>query len=186
MSQWLFLLPVVSAFIGLLVNTAAGRYFLKNYLPRQDDRLAQKLAKTATNQLSGLLNIESHLSNPELIEKTMPAIETHIDEFLNVKLKEEIPMLAMFIGNKTTDKIKEVFINQLKQLFPQVMLQITANLKDHLNIEATVLNQLKKTPVSVIIKEELKGINAQFQRLGLLFGFLIGLLNLIIVYFTIN
>ncbi|ANH81025.1 hypothetical protein A8C56_08570 [Niabella ginsenosidivorans] len=186
MPQWLFLLPVISAVIGLLIHTIAGSYLLKSYLPGQDNRLAQKLAEAASQYLSGTLNIDAKLSNPELIEKAMPSIEKHIDEFLNVKLKEEIPMLAMFVGNKTTDKIKEVFIDQLKQLFPQVMLQITGNLKDQLNIEATLLKQLKKTPVSSVIKEELKGINAQFQRLGLLFGFIIGLINLIIVYCTIN
>ncbi|MBO9620385.1 MAG: hypothetical protein J7539_15260 [Niabella sp.] len=186
MHYWLYLLPVLSALLGYLLNRIAMGYFLNSYLPKKDDAFAQKLGKYATEQTTGSINLEEKISDPALIEKAMPSIETHIDEFLNVKLKEEIPMLAMFVGNKTTDKIKEVFINQLRQLFPQVMLQIAGGLKEKLEVGPLVVRKLKETPLSAILKKELAGKAQNLQWLGALFGLIIGCLNLAMIFFILN
>ncbi len=84
-------------------------------------------------------------------------IESHIDEFLTVKLPQEIPMLAMFVGNKTTDKIKEVFITQLKALFPKVMGTIVGDFKNTLNIKQAVENELARVDMTALLKEKLSG-----------------------------
>ncbi|WP_300600391.1 hypothetical protein [Niabella sp.] len=182
MSSWLLLLLPVSALTGWLLHVIAGNYFLNQYLPQQDAQLAEKAGRLAGEMVSGSFNIEEKISDPQLIEKAMPAIEQHIDDFLNVKLKEEIPMLAMFIGNKTTDKVKEVFINQLKLLFPQVMLQIAGNLKTALNPEQIVTRQLKKNPVSALVKKQAGLQLRQYRNAGLLFGLVIGLVNLLFFF----
>ncbi|MCF3107936.1 hypothetical protein LL912_04010 [Niabella sp. CC-SYL272] len=182
MSYCLLLLLPVSALTGWLLHMAAGNYFLNRYLPRQDEQLAAKAGQWAGELVGQSFNIEQKVSDPALIEKAMPAIEQHIDDFLNVKLKEEIPMLAMFIGNKTTDKVKEVFINQLKILFPQVMLQIAGNLKTSLNPEQIVIRQLKQQPISSLVKKQAAAPLRRYRNAGLLFGLAIGLVNLVIFY----
>ncbi|MBO9596105.1 MAG: hypothetical protein J7599_24595 [Niabella sp.] len=182
MSYCLLLLLPVSALAGWLLHVIAGNYFLNRYLPEQDAQLAVKAGQWAGALVNQSLNIEEKISDPALIEKAMPAIEQHIDDFLNVKLKEEIPMLAMFIGNKTTDKVKEVFINQLKLLFPQVMLQITENLKAELDAEQIVVRQLKNNPVSALVKKQASLQIRQYRNAGLLFGLVIGLVNLLFFY----
>lgn len=183
MSYWLLLLLPLSAGAGWLIHLAAANYFLNRYLPRQDEKLAKAAGRWAGAAMSQGLDIEARISDPRLIEKAMPAIEKHIDEFLNIKLKEEIPMLAMFIGNKTTDKIKEVFINQLKQLFPQVMLQITDGVKNELDPEQLVIKHLTHTPVSVLARDAIAAPLKHYRNAGLLYGLLIGLINLVFLFF---
>lgn len=185
MSCWLFLILPVSALTGWLIHRIAGNYFLNRYLPRQDAPLAAKAGRWAGELMERSFNIEQKISDPALIEKAMPAIEQHIDDFLNVKLKEEIPMLAMFVGNKTTDKIREVFINQLRILFPQVMLQLTANLKNELNLEQIVTRRLTENPLSALVKNDIAARLRQYRNAGLLFGSVIGLVNLVLLYFIL-
>lgn len=186
MPQWIYLLPLVTAFIGWAIHFLSGNYFLNSYLPKKDQMMAESAGKIAAAYVSNSLRLEEKITNPDLIEKAMPAIEKHIDEFLNVKLATEIPMLAMFVGNKTTDKIKEVFISQLRILFPQVMLQLTGNLKNDLNIEKIVADKLKLTPVSALAKEHASGQLRQLRLLGLCSGLICGLVSLLMVVLAFN
>jgi len=181
MNFWLFLIPLISGCIGWICHIFLGNYFLYRYLPGQKDKIAAVLAK----QMQSILpfdTIEKKIGSPALIEKAMPMIEAHIDEFLSVKLPQEIPMLAMFVGNKTTDKIKEVFITQLKALFPRVMGNIVNDLKESFNIETAIKSGLDQTDLSSLLKKELPGNNLKISYAGLLIGFIIGLVNLLLVY----
>ncbi|MGJ7032580.1 hypothetical protein [Niabella hirudinis] len=185
MCCWLFLILPASALTGWLIHWIAGNYFLNRYLPRQDAPLAAKAGQLTGRLMEQTFNMEEKISDPALIEKAMPSIEKHIDDFLNVKLKEEIPMLGMFIGNKTTDKIREVFINQLKVLFPQVMLQLAGQLKNELNPEQIVIRQLTQTPLSSLVKDDIAAKLRKYRNAGLLYGFIIGLVNLVLLYFIL-
>jgi hypothetical protein len=49
--------------------------------------------------------------------------------FLRIKLKDEMPMLSMFIGDKTITSLKKFFMQEIEILFPQVMKQFAANLE---------------------------------------------------------
>ncbi|MCH5598716.1 hypothetical protein [Niabella ginsengisoli] len=181
MNPWMFSIPLISALIGWLFNILAGRYLLYNYLPKKKDQLSATLGSKIESVLP-FSKLEEQIGNPELVEKAMPMIETHIDEFLSVKLPQEIPMLAMFVGNKTTDKIKEVFINQLRALFPKVMTTILSNLKEKINISKTIQAEIDKTDITVILKENLSGTMQRFGYTGLLLGFIIGAVNLLLFY----
>jgi hypothetical protein len=177
MNSWIFLTPLISGGIGWLLHIFLGNYFLHSYLPAQKNKIAASLGA----QLQAMLPfsaIEEKISNPALIEKAMPMIETHIDEFLSVKLPQEIPMLAMFVGNKTTDKIKEVFITQLKALFPKVMGNIVNDLKGSFDIETIIKKELQQIDLSRPLKKELM----KFSYMGILTGFIIGLVNLFLFY----
>lgn len=125
-------------------------------------------------------NIEEKIKNGNLIEKAMPGIEKHIDDFLNVKLQQEIPMLAMFIGNKTTDKVKDVFINQLRELFPQVMGNMLDDLKETLDVEKIIIKKMEEVDIKSIIASNLSKPINKLQLFGILVGFIIGIINILI------
>jgi len=65
----------------------------------------------------------------------MPLVETHVDDFLRIKLPEAMPMISMFVGEKTILQMKTVFINELQLLFPQIMEKYASQLKKDLNPE---------------------------------------------------
>lgn len=181
MNPWLYSIPLVSACVGWIFNRAVYQQFLNNYLPARKNAIAALLGEKA-EQLLPFSKIEEKIGDPALVEKAMPMIESHIDEFLTVKLPQEIPMLAMFVGNKTTDKIKEVFIAQLRALFPKVMGTIVQDFKGSLDIKQAVATEFAKADITALLKEKLSGPSKKFALAGLLLGLLIGALNLLLFF----
>ncbi len=180
MNSWLILIPVLSALLGWTFNKLVASYTINYYLLKRKNDLASSIAARAGDILP-FTKIEEKIADPILIEKAMPAIESHIDEFLSVKLPQEIPMLSMFIGDKTTGKVKEVFINQLRVLFPRVMKDMAANLKQSADIRTMVQAELEKPEWwETIRKDALLPQANRLARAGMISGLLIGLVNLLL------
>lgn len=53
-----------------------------------------------------------------------------------------MPMIAMFIGDKTINSLKIIFIQEIETLFPQVMEKFTDNLQKDLKIEKMVSSRI--------------------------------------------
>ena len=182
MNFWLFLIPLLSAILGWVFNKFLAVYLIGRYFDQQQGKWAVTIGHQAEKWLP-LGQLEEKITHPALIESAMPSIEAHIDDFLNVQLPKEIPMLGMFIGDKTTGKVKEVFISQLKTLFPKVMGDITSQLKHSFSVSTLVQTELEKPAVWKAIRE--KGLSPLVQRLalaGMLLGFLTGIINLFLFY----
>jgi uncharacterized membrane protein YheB (UPF0754 family) len=137
---------------------------------------------------SGPLNeekIAAKLEDPALLQLLKPDIESHVDEFLKVKLKEAFPLLSNFMGEKTLAKFKEAFLLEVESILPGL-------LKKHAGI---LLQQLQpETAVAGFVKEmEMAGIERMvrqaaarpiklFQLAGFLAGAAIGLMQLLVIY----
>jgi hypothetical protein len=113
------------------------------------------------------------------IKKIMPLVEEHVDDFLRNKLKEKMPVIGMFIGNKTIDSLKEVFLKEIEDLFPQVLKQFTGNLQSELNIEAMIVNKITTVSSGQLEKMLLPALR-YFQITGAVTGLVIGVINVII------
>lgn len=178
--QTLFILiPLISALTCWLAAYIFGHYMIPLYLKRRQEPLTEKLALSIASRLP-VEELSAAVADPSLIEKAMPSIETHIDEFLNVKLAQEIPMLAMFVGNKTTDKVKEVFINQLRTLFPQVMADMLGGLRHSDKLSAAIKNKLAEADLSTVVRRQLAPALGRHQLFFALTGFIIGGISLLL------
>lgn len=112
----------------------------------------------------------------------MPVVEEHVDDFLRNKLKEKMPVIGMFIGDKTINSLKEVFLKEIEDLFPQVLKQFTSNLRSQLDIETMVVNKI--TSVSSRQLEKMVSPALKYLQLtGAITGFIIGAINLVIFLF---
>lgn len=182
---YLFLLvPLVSALLGWLFCQWGLTVLVRGIIANRTS-LATKAGEFAAQRLQGSLNLSEKLGDPSLLDNAMPVIEQHIDEFLQVKLKEEMPMISMFIGNKTTDKLKEVFINQLRQLFPSIMGQLAGNLQERFNVQALVTKGLTEQPPAELragIRKALAQPAARIRLAGLIAGLAIGLINVLLFW----
>ena len=115
----------------------------------------------------------------------MPLIEKHMDDFLRNKLKEKMPMISMFIGDKTINTLKEVFLKEIEDLFPQVMKQFAGNLKSELNIEQMVVTKiirhLRRTDWNQRFIRTWQKNSAIAALSGAAIGLLIGVIQLVII-----
>ena len=110
-------------------------------------------------------------------------VEKHIDDFLNHKLKASMPMIAMFIGDKTINQLKAVFMQELEELFPVIMKNYVANLRNDLDLERIVVDK-----IAGFSNDRLEAMLNQFltkefrfvEVIGAALGFLIGLLQIML------
>jgi uncharacterized membrane protein YheB (UPF0754 family) len=182
MNYWLIITPLIAAFIGWLIHVLALRYFFKSILPGQQQRIAAELGNMAAAEFAAFTGIEEKISDPKNLESIMPVIEQHIDHFLNERLKQEMPMISMFIGNKTTDKLKEIFLKELQALFPQVINQFAGNLRRTIDVEKFVnvrINSIPKQQLEQTIRAGVPGIK-YLPLLGAISGLVVGLVTILI------
>jgi len=200
MNYWLILIPLLCAFTGwitiklaltLLFRPREPRKILgftfQGILPKQRQEVTARLGQIAAREFSSFIWLEQKISDPAALEKIKPLIEIHIDDFLRNKLKEQMPMIGMFIGDKTINTLKVVFLQEIETLFPQVMQQYAGNLKNELNIEQIVVSKISAVSSATIESHLYKNLGKEFRmanKLGAVIGFLIGIIQLLIILLT--
>ncbi|MCX6205254.1 MAG: DUF445 family protein [Bacteroidetes bacterium] len=194
------LIPLISAFIGWFTNWIAIKMLFHpkmptkilgitfhGIFPKRQKQFAEKLGKLVSEELLSFSDIEQKIADPANIEKLMPYIETHIDHFLRVKLAEEMPMISMFIGDKTINQMKGIFIQELQTLFPQIMENYMGQLQKDLDLEEIVVKKVSGFS-SDKLEEILQAIMSKEFRfveiIGGVLGFIIGLLQVFLTILT--
>ena len=200
MNYWLILIPLLSAFTGWITIKLALKtlfrplepkkfmgFTFQGILPKQRQEIAARLGQIAAKEFSSFTWLEQKISDPVNIEKIKPLLETHIDDFLRNKLKEQMPMIGMFIGDKTINTLKVLFMQEIETLFPQVMQHYAVNLKNDLNIEQMVVSKISDVSPEKIESLFYKNLAKEFRianGLGAVVGFLIGIIQLVIILLT--
>ncbi len=200
MNWILFLIPIISAFIGWFTNWIAIKMLFHprepkkilgitfhGIFPKRQQQFAEKLGKLVSQELLSFRDIESKITSPENLEKIMPVVETHIDQFLRVKLAEAMPMISMFIGEKTINQLKEVFLAEMRSLFPVIMSNYMGKLQQDLDLEKIVVDKVSsfssdklESILNQIMAKEFKFV----EIIGGVLGFIIGLVQILITWLS--
>lgn len=196
MNYWLLIIPVISAFIGWVTNWIAIKMLFHprepkrilgitfhGIFPKRQQQFAEKLGKLVSAEFLSFNDIEQKISDPGNLKKIMPMIEQHVDDFLRTRLSDEMPVISMFIGDKTIEKLKTAFMKEIELLFPPVMKQYAANLKTELDLEQIVIKK-----VSGFSSDKLEEILYQIMSkefrfveiIGAVIGFIIGAVQVLI------
>ena len=195
----LLVIPIISAFIGWFTNWIAIKMLFHpkepkrilgitfhGIFPKRQKKFAEKLGKMISTEFLSFEDIEQKIANPQNLEKLMPMIEAHVDNFLRNKLSDEMPFLSLFIGDKTIKSLKKIFMQELEILFPQIMKSYAAHLQEELDLEKIVTEK-----VSAFSTDKLEDILYQIMSkefrfveiLGGVIGFIIGIVQVLITYF---
>ena len=196
MNWWLLIIPVISAFIGWFTNFIAIKMLfhprepkrflgltIQGIFPKRQKQFAEKLGKLVSTELLSFTEIEEKIINPENLKKIMPVVEAHIDTFLREKLKKQMPVIGMFIGDKTITELKAVFLGELEELFPILMQNYMTTLQKDLDLEKIVVEK-----VSNFSSDKLENILQQIMSsefrfveiIGAVLGFIIGMVQVIL------
>lgn len=106
----------------LFVHLAATRLLRKaSRLFDDNQQLAQLISLKLDEHHFGSTMLKEKLLSPSVYAGLLPQIEVHVDHFLNVKLKEQMPVVGMLVGERTIAQMKGIFLNELELLFPEVM-----------------------------------------------------------------
>ncbi len=193
MSLWLFTIPLISAFIGYFTNWVAIKMLfhpkepitilgitIQGIFPKRQQQFGEKLGKLVSTEFLSFTDIEKKISNPANLEKLMPTVEIHIDQFLQHKLPQAFPMIAMFIGEKTTATLKTAFMEELSSLFPTLMQRYAGILQEELDLEKIIVNKVSKLSSDKLEDLLYQIMSKEFrfvELIGAVLGFLIGLIQ---------
>jgi len=201
MNYWLLIIiPLISAFIGWITNWVAIKMLFHprepkkilgitfhGIFPKRQQQFAEKLGKLVSAEFLSFNDIEEKISNPENLKKIMPMIENHVDDFLRNRLSNEMPVISMFIGDKTIGKLKDAFMKEIELLFPPVMKQYAVNLKDELDLEHIVIKKVAGFSSDKLEEVLYQIMSKEFrfvEIIGAVIGFIIGLVQVLITQLT--
>src|SRR5438045_2260146 len=104
MHPLLFLIPFIPAITSWLLIKFFTKYFFRplqpvrisgfsfwGIIPRNKEVIVKFLSHLISNELLNSDVLRNKLTDADTLQKAIPVIETHIDNFLEVKLKEAIP-----------------------------------------------------------------------------------------------
>jgi len=183
----IYCFPLIAALIGWMFNLVLIQYLFKNVLPAKLPALGSKAGRYVSDKVFNADQLASKLTDPQQLEAVRPFIEGHIDHFLNEKLKEKMPTIAMFIGEKTIGMMKTALMEEIDALLPGLLHKFMGNLGDKLNIEKALTAKLSEIPeerITAILNDNLQKEKALFQVFGAVSGFIIGLIFIILVHFA--
>lgn len=200
MNYWLILIPVISAFIGWVTNWVAIKMLFhprepkkilgisfQGIFPKRQQSFAEKLGKLVSAEFLSFDDIEQKISNPDNLQKIMPVIEEHMDDFLRNRLKDEMPVISMFIGDKTITNLKGTFMKEIEALLPVVMKKYASNLKEELDLEQIVTQKVAAFSSDKLEEVLYQIMSKEFrfvEIIGAVIGFIIGAVQVLITVLT--
>jgi uncharacterized membrane protein YheB (UPF0754 family) len=196
MNGWLYLIPVISGVLGWLINHLLIKFIfhprqprkiagftMQGVLPARKNKLAKGIAVVVREEFFSFKEIEEQITRPENFQKIMPQVEQHIDSFLKVKLPQTMPMISMFIGDKTIAQLKAVFVSELELLFPEIMKSYMGKLQEEVDIKKIIEEKLNTFPNEKIETLLMKILDKEIRWvkiMGGVTGFTIGMIQVII------
>ena len=156
---------------------------IQGIFPKRQKLFAEKLGKMVSDEFLSFEDIQQKITDPDNLKKLMPMLEDHVENFLRVKLSNEMPFLSMFIGERTIVSLKKIFMQELETLFPQVMNNFAGHLQEELDLEKIVTEK-----VSAFSSDKLESILYQIMSkefrfveiLGGVIGLIIGIIQVLI------
>lgn len=152
---------------------------IQGIFPKRQQQWAGKLGKTVARELMPVEALSGKLKDPEALKLLMPGIEAHIDAFLRDRLKEKIPVLAMFLSDSILETIKASLMEEIEALLPLVIGQATDSVSSKLDIEKLVSAKvagLSSASLEAQLTEALSKELGKLCLLGACIGLVFGLM----------
>ena len=154
---------------------------IQGIFPKRQCQVAEKLGSVVAKELIHFDEIATQLKDPEMLKGLKPIIEQHLDNFLQVKLKEKLPIISMFVGDGTMLKIKEGMLEEIALLLPEIINRYTDDLSARIDIEKMVtekVSNFSSDKLEEILQSVMKKEFRFLEIIGGVLGFAIGLIQM--------
>jgi uncharacterized membrane protein YheB (UPF0754 family) len=175
-------------FVGALFYPTTPISFLgirfQGILPGFRKKIASNAGKWLKEEVFPRLQLEKKLGAPENIEKLLPLIEEHVDEFLQHKLTQQMPMISMFVGEKMLGKLKETFMQEIAAMLPKLLQSFGQNLQEQVDLSsliAKISDEYPDAKLKQLIKNKFRKQLNTGAIIAILLGSIAGLLQVAIL-----
>lgn len=195
----IYTLPLIAALTGWVTNYLAIKmlfhprkkidlYFfsLQGIFPKRQQLLADRLGKMVSKELFSFDDIRDRFTSTDTAAEINKVLDEKLEGFLGVKLKDTIPVLNFFITAKMRTRIKNMMHEEFQHILPDILSRYSDKLEKDIDVESIV-----KQKVSAFSSDKLEDILFSIMKkefkfieiLGAVLGFLIGLIQLLILQF---
>ena len=199
MSYSMWALPFIAALTGWVTNFLAikmlfhprkpvnlGLFKIQGIFPKRHIQLAEKIGALVGDELVSLDDLKGQLTNSSHQEEVFEMVDGKIDTFLRTKLTAAMPMLAMIMSDSLHEKIKSTLMDEIKEIMPQVIETYATRVGDQIDVKQMVYEKVLNFSIEKlegilfsIMKQEFKFI----ELVGAILGFLIGIIQVGLIYF---
>lgn len=190
-------LPLIAALTGYITNYIAIKMLfhprkkvkilfleVQGIFPKRQKKLAEKLGKIVAEELFSIEDVKASLQNPENTEEVTEVLDAKLNDFLENRLAEAMPMLAMFMNDELKIKIKTTLEAELQLMLPELIDRFVGKVEKEVDVERTVYEKVVSFSTDKledilysIMSKEFKFI----EILGGILGFIIGLIQIAIL-----
>jgi len=194
----IYTIPFIAALIGWFTNFIAVKmlfhpkkpikilfFTVQGIFPKRQNLLAEKLGDVVANDLFSMDDIAAQIKNVDK-SGTLAVVDSKLDNYIENKLPEAMPMISMFLSEDMKRKIKATLLEEIEIILPDVIESYTSKLTESIDIKGTVSEKVANFSTDKledilysIMKKEFKFI----EILGAVLGFIIGLVQIFIVSF---
>lgn len=191
------LIPIISAAVGWFTNFIAVKmlfrpqkpvkllfFTIQGIFPKNQKLVAQKIGRMVADELLSAEDVRDRIANQDNIEFIKTIFEEKIDDYLNNTFPQNYPITSVFFGQKRKTKIKEDLVIEVEKAAPDVIDSYIKNLEMSFNVEEIIQERIEQlSPARLenlimgILQKEFKFI----EWIGAIIGFLIGLLQLLLM-----
>jgi len=196
----IYTLPIIAALTGWITNLLAVKMLfhpkkpvsilglrIQGIFPKRQKVLAEKLGVLVSDQLFSIEDVTKLMKDPALMVDTKLLLEEKVDNFMQ-KFLESKPMLAMFISGEVKDQIKKAIVDELEASLPEIIDGFAKNLQDKVDIKQIVYEKVVALSSDEIEKMLYAIMSKEFrfiEILGGILGFIIGIIQLLLVKFSV-
>ena len=184
-ATWLVLWLVIKSLFYPLAPKRFGILTIQGIIPAKQIQLAMQIGNLVKQHLLSVEILEQKLIKPETIDKILPEISDHVDAFLRNKLPKSMPMISMFIGDKTILQLKEIFMQELAILFPTILQKYINGVSNDLDLEVIITEKIAALAPASIATNFYSTLSKEINKLlivAAVIGFIFGLIQLFIIW----
>jgi len=196
----IYTLPLIGALIGWLTNYVAIKmlfhpkneikiffFSLQGIFPKRQQAFAEKLGQVVSTELLTAQEVTAHLKEKATSEAVLDHIAMRLEEGIASRLPRAFPMLAMFMSNENTEKLKRVLLEHISSLNEELIDKLSGELEEELDVQGIVEEKVAafssdklEEILFAIMRREFKFI----EVVGAVLGFFIGLMQILLLSFA--
>jgi uncharacterized membrane protein YheB (UPF0754 family) len=190
----IYTLPFIAAIIGWFTNYIAVKmlfrprnkvkflfFEIQGIFPKRQHVLAEKIGKMVANELLSSKDIKEKLQNPENVGEITKAVESKVDNYLKNTFSNSFPLLSIFVGDKTRERIKNDILAEVHEMSHEVVEKYVNNIEEKFDVEEIIRQRVSilsaeklEDLIMSILKKEFRFIEA----VGAVIGFFIGIVQI--------
>jgi uncharacterized membrane protein YheB (UPF0754 family) len=181
----IYLLPLLNALFGygiismlfwfLFHPTKKKDFFiieLQGLIPKKLAEWGEQIGAYVGEHFLNIGKLKADLLQPEKLQQVNTLLEGKVDDFLRNKLKEKIPIFGMFVTDGLIRQMKEVLMNELEKMIPDMIGFFADDLEKKYDVRKMISEKLRSLTIEDIEKQFYKQAGKGILQLKLACAFL--------------